>query len=98
MAKIVTGPNQKPPEHPFYGPYNHRGKDPWHEDAFPEEFKASLPNKGRRNSGWFLEDAWGNEIMFVPDGTEFPGDFTIIDESQISAVAILTTRNLELKS
>jgi len=67
---MTTGPTQKPPEHPFYGPYSHRGKDPWHRDAFPPELAWGAPrNTGERGEGWFLEDAWGNEIDFVLDGT-----------------------------
>lgn len=70
---MITGPNQKPPPHPFYGEYAHRGKDPWHRESFPEEFKNAAPNQqGERGEGWYLTDAWGNEIGFVADGTVFP--------------------------
>lgn len=65
----VTGPEQKPAPHPFYGDDYHRGKDPFHADAFPAEFQESAPHKGKREEGWFLHDAWGNEIGFTPDGT-----------------------------
>lgn len=69
---MVTGPNQKPPEHPFYGPYSHRGFDPWHRDSFPAGLEYGAPRQdGPRGQGWFLEDAWGNEIDFVLDGTKF---------------------------
>lgn len=60
---------QKPPPHPFYGDSWERGLDPWHKDAFPDEFKASAPNQDERKSGWFLNDAFGNAIGFVADGT-----------------------------
>jgi len=67
---MITGPNQKPPDHPFYGPYSRRGKDPWHREAFPEGLKHGAPRQeGEPGEGWFLEDAWGNEIGFVLDGT-----------------------------
>jgi len=69
---MKTGPDQKQPPHPFYGPYSHRGKDPWHVDSFPDGLKHGAPRQhGERREGWFLEDAWGNEIDFVLDGTEF---------------------------
>ncbi len=45
-----------------------RGPGPWHEDAFPEEFKE-VGSKGARGEGWFALDAWGNAIGFIPDGT-----------------------------
>lgn len=44
-----------------------RGFDPWHEDAFPDEFKDQIPNKGPRREGWFALDAWGNIIGWQPD-------------------------------
>lgn len=46
-----------------------RGLDPWHADAFPAEFKASAPRHGERKEGWFVMDAWRNQIGFIPDGT-----------------------------
>ncbi len=70
---LITGPKIKPPPHPFYGDSYERGLDPWHRDAFPDEFKDAAPNqKSKRGSGWFLQDAWGNDIGFVPDGTKYP--------------------------
>jgi hypothetical protein len=45
-----------------------RGLDPWHADAFPDEFKH-FGKGGARAKGWFLLDAWGNAIGFIPDGT-----------------------------
>jgi hypothetical protein len=69
---MITGPDQKPPPHPVYGDYSHRGKDPWHIDSFPLEHKDAAPvQTGERAEGWYLTDAWGNEIGFVRDGTEF---------------------------
>jgi len=70
--KIIVSESQKPPAHPFYGDSYERGLDPWHSDAFPEEFKHA-GSKGNRKSGWFLLDAWGNQIGFTADGTEFEG-------------------------
>ena len=52
-----------------------RGKSPWHKDGFPAELAWAAPEQGEKPSeGWFLIDAWGNQIGFVPDGTE------IVDE------------------
>lgn len=34
MTKRVTGPDQKPAPHPFYGDNYERGSDPWHPLAF----------------------------------------------------------------
>jgi hypothetical protein len=49
-----------------------RGMSPWHEDAFPVEYKKSAPELGKRLSGWFAQDWCGNDIGFFPDGMEFP--------------------------
>lgn len=46
-----------------------RGPDPWHKDAFPEEFKFA-GRTGNRTSGWFALDWCGNAIGFISDGTE----------------------------
>lgn len=48
-----------------------RSKDPWHADAFPEEFKHAAPRKGERKSGWMALDWCGNCIGFIADGTVF---------------------------
>ncbi len=73
---MTTGPSQKPPPSSFYGEYSHRGKDPWHRDSFPPELAHGAPRQGgERKAGWFLEDAWGNEIDFVLDGTVFNQPF-----------------------
>lgn len=69
---MKTSPTQKPPPHPFYGEYDERGLDPWHKDAFPDEFKSVVPNQtSKRGEGWYLNDAYRNQIGFVLDGTEF---------------------------
>ena len=66
--KYVISDKLRPPPHCFYGDSYERGSDPWHKDAFPEEFKDRMPG-GPRIGGWFLVDAWGNQIGFVGDGT-----------------------------
>jgi hypothetical protein len=48
-----------------------RGVDPWHEDAFPDEFTYA-GTTGPRKEGWFALDWCGNVIGFVADGTEWP--------------------------
>ena len=55
-----------PPDIPFYADHLERGLDPFHEDAFPDEFRCA-GNKGKRRNGWFLVDSSGNQIGFVPD-------------------------------
>jgi hypothetical protein len=49
-----------------------RGLDPWHADAFPDEFKAA-GGAGERKAGWFGVDAFGNTVLWIPDGTEIEG-------------------------
>lgn len=70
---ITTGPNQKPPPHPFYGDNYHRGLDPFHPDSMPDEFKEVFRDaaSAERKGGWFLCDAYGNEIGFAADGSVF---------------------------
>lgn len=46
-----------------------RGLDPWHQDAFPDEFKHAGYG-GVRCEGWFALDWCGNAIAFIPDGSE----------------------------
>lgn len=46
-----------------------RSLDPWHEDAFPDEFKYA-GTKGARAEGWMGVDWCGNPIVFIADGTE----------------------------
>jgi hypothetical protein len=67
--KLVVSATQKPAPHPFYGDSYERGLDPWHEDAFPDEFKDVAQNHGERKEGWFLLDGFDNPICFIPDGT-----------------------------
>jgi hypothetical protein len=71
---ITTSDAVRPPAHPFYGDSYERGLDPWHVDAAPKEFGLDQDpawNRGERKGGWFLLDAWGQEIGFIPDGTVF---------------------------
>lgn len=49
-----------------------RSLDPWHSDAFPSEFKGAAPRHGKRRKGWMAVDAFGNSIMFLPDGAAIP--------------------------
>lgn len=64
----------KPPAHPFYGDSWDRGLDPFHPNAF-QGFSDCIVdqirsmNPGPQRGGWFLLDAYGQEIGFVPDGT-----------------------------
>lgn len=48
-----------------------RSLDPWHSDAFPEEFKYAGVT-GKRKSGWLGLDWVGNPIIFIPDGYNEP--------------------------
>ncbi len=70
--RLITSPTVKPPPHTFYGEYNERGSSPWHRDCFPDEFKDRAPEQGEKPlMGWYLNDAYGTQIGFVPDGTVF---------------------------
>lgn len=73
MNQIVT-PDTKPPVGGLGGGIHdfERSLDPWHEEAFPDEFKAQAPQHGQRRKGWMALDAWGNPLMFVPDGDPIP--------------------------
>lgn len=51
-----------------------RGLDPWHRDAFPDEFKYA-GTTGKRKGGWFGLDWCGNAIVFIPDGLIMKTDF-----------------------
>lgn len=64
--------NNKPPVGGMGGCIHdwERGKDPWHKDAFPSEFK-DVGTEGEQKGGWFALDGAGNQISFVPDGTIF---------------------------
>lgn len=70
----IVGPDWKPPVGGMGGAIHdwERGLDPWHGDAFPWEFKDSIPNTGERKGGWFALDYWKNEIGFLADGTTYP--------------------------
>ena len=63
-------PLKKPPVGGMGGAIHdwERGLDPWHRDAFPDEFKDQVGH-GERREGWFALDAWGNVIGWQPDGT-----------------------------
>ena len=50
-----------------------RGLDPWHVDAFPDEFKY-VGARGKRLEGWYALDWCGNVIGFIADGTVYPGE------------------------
>lgn len=78
---MITSATQRPPPHPFYGDNWHRGLDPWHPEAFPSELGMSTVGAGPRQGGWFLEDAWGNEIAYCPDGTEINTSTVSIETS-----------------
>jgi hypothetical protein len=69
---MITSESVKPPldKMPPSAHGFERSLDPWHEDAFPPEFKEA-GTKGPRGAGWMILDFWGNEIGFVPDGTEY---------------------------
>ena len=68
--KLVSK-DQKPEPHPFYGDSYERGLDPFHKDAAPDEFKDNKAfSGGKRKEGWFLLDAWGNQISFIADGAK----------------------------
>ena len=69
---VITGPDQRPTPHPFYGDSYERGKDPWHHEAFAgleDELGGNPGTAGARVEGWFLIDGVGNAVAFVPDGT-----------------------------
>lgn len=50
-----------------------RSLDPWHEEAFPDEFKSQAPCHDRqRRHGWMALDAFENPLLFLADGDELP--------------------------
>ena len=74
--EVVVSAEVKPPPHPFYGDSWDRGSDPFHANAFQgfsddivDQIKSMNP--GPQRAGWFLLDAYGQEIGFVPDGTVY---------------------------
>lgn len=70
---MTTSETQRPPEHPFYGDNYKRGMDPFHPRCFPEDIRGQIDQiyPGPQRAGWFLLDAYGNEIAFIPDGTQY---------------------------
>jgi hypothetical protein len=53
--------------------YWERSADPWHPDAFPDEFKAAAPNQTSvRKEGWMAIDGIENPIGFIPDNSDVP--------------------------
>lgn len=76
---MIISPTTPPPT-PLYGEKWERGLDPWHKDAFPEEFKSVAPEQGERRAGWFLIDWCGNSIGWMPDGTQIKEDGTVVFE------------------
>lgn len=58
----------------------HRGKSPWNRAAFPQELADQAPEQGEWVEGWYIEDAWGNEIGFIADGTVI--DLPLKEESR----------------
>lgn len=70
--KLITSPTQKPIIKGGLEPHDYeRSRDPWHRDAFPDEFKDNAPEQAYpRKEGWMGIDYWGNPLIFVPDGTE----------------------------
>ena len=59
----------------------HRGKSPWNRAAFPQELADQAPEQGEWAEGWYIEDAWGNEIGFIADGTVI--DLPLKEESTV---------------
>ena len=76
MATIIISETVRPPAHPFYGDSWVRGLDPFHPDAF-QGFSDHIVSQirflrpGPQLGGWFLLDAYGQEIGFVSDGSEY---------------------------
>lgn len=53
--------------------YWERSSDPWHSDAFPDEFKQAAPHQEKeRQTGWMAIDGVENPIGFIPDGSDVP--------------------------
>ena len=70
---MITSPTQQPPMDLMGGciHYWERAPDPWHRDAFPDQFKPFAPNTRSRRWGWLAIDGVENPIGWIPDGTEF---------------------------
>lgn len=73
--QMTVGPDCPPPVGAMGGSVHswERAADPWHRDAFPDEFMDSAPNQGVRQTGWVGLDAFGNSIGWVADGTPLLG-------------------------
>ena len=69
--KYKTSDKLRPPPHVFYGDSFERGNDPWHNKGLVGTPAEGMGNTGPIRSGWFLLDAWKNQIGFVADGTEY---------------------------
>jgi hypothetical protein len=68
---LRTSESHRPMPHVIYGNEWERGEDPFHKDAFPDPLKDLAPSQTNpRGQGWLLQDAWGNDIGYVPDDTE----------------------------
>lgn len=71
---MTVSPDIKPPLGGCGGAVHdwERSLDPWHADAFPDEFKGAALSSGKRKTGWMALDAFSNPVAFVPDGTIMP--------------------------
>jgi hypothetical protein len=70
---MIVSETQAPPVGGMGGSIHswERSLDPWHQDAFPDEFKV-VGTDGERKEGWLALDAVGNPLGFIPDGTLVP--------------------------
>lgn len=73
MSNKIVSADNKPPLGGLGGSIHdwERALDPWHIDAFPDEFKEFVPQKGERKKGWMALDAWENPLMFLADGDSY---------------------------
>lgn len=69
--KIIINVAIKPPLGGMGGSIHdwEKSLDPFHKDAFPNEFKQ-VGTDGERANGWMALDWCGNAIGFVSDGAE----------------------------
>lgn len=66
---MITSETQKPKKE-YYGVVEwERSLDPWHADAFPNEYKFA-GTTGERKAGWMGYDWCGNPLIFLADGTD----------------------------
>jgi hypothetical protein len=70
---MIASPTQQPPLGLCGGSVHSyiRGTSPWHESAFPDDLKHAALERGMPLHGWFGQDWCGNDIVWIPDGTEF---------------------------